>query len=180
MLLAAEGASIFFDEWSIPLGAPLVGGIQTGIAESDVFILIWSAAAQSSNWVGAEAQAFVRRRMDQQHLRIIPLMIDETPLPAMVADYRGLNLAPGTPQGNTLETVIQVLFGEHRDVEIAQRLQLRLLQLARDNTDARDHFDWIVCPACASANLKRSSAQMEDDIYYMIECQDCGRGDWTQ
>lgn len=43
-------------------------------------------------------------------------------------------------------------------------------------------FGLRLCPKCASDRLKHSG-QMDykhDEIYYLIECEECGWGDWTQ
>jgi hypothetical protein len=37
-------------------------------------------------------RAYIRRRVDDHSLRIIPLLMDDTPLPVLVADYRGFNV----------------------------------------------------------------------------------------
>lgn len=183
MLLAGEGINLFFDEWDIRLGDPLMGTIERGLQAADVFVVVWSTAAQRSNWVDIEVQTFLRRRIDNQALRVIPLMLDDTPLPALLANFAGLDLAPGNPQGNTIETVVRALVGDgQRDIELAQRLQRRLNELSRDNLGDADPFGWLVCPSCGSADLHRSSAtdHASDNTYFMIECGGCGNSDWTQ
>jgi predicted RNA-binding Zn-ribbon protein involved in translation (DUF1610 family) len=182
MLLAGEGINLFFDEWDIRLGDPLVGTIERGLHDADVFIVVWSDAASRSNWVDVELQTFLRRRIDNHALRVIPLMLDETPLPPLLANYAGMNLIPGNPLNNTIETVVRALLGNERDVQLAQRLQRRLNELAKASLGEDDHFGWLVCPACGSENLRRDSAtdHERDNTYYTIHCEECGNGDWTQ
>lgn len=182
MLLAGEGINLFFDEWDIRLGDPLMGTIERGLHDADVFIVVWSAAASRSNWVDVELQTFLRRRIDNDTLRVIPLMLDETPLPPLLANYAGMNLMPGNPLNNTIETVVRALLGNERDVQLAQRLQRRLNELAKASLGDDDHFGWLVCPGCGSENLRRDSAtdDQRDNTYYTIHCEDCGRSDWTQ
>lgn len=176
-LLVEQGIDVWFDEWEIEPGQSIVGGIEEGLTKSNVFVLIWSGNAQKSNWVGAELRAFVRKRIDDAGLRIIPLMADSTELPALVADYRGFDLSSGM----SLEEVVAAMTGHPRDVEIAKMLQLKLNDLTRRNAQIGDPFPELVCPSCGSEELKRSSATSDrDDTYYMIECRKCGWGDWTQ
>lgn len=158
-------------------GDSIVGGIEAGLAEADVFVLVWSAAAHASNWVGTEVRAFLRRRVDDQSLRIVPLIVDGTELPILVADYRGFDLTAGT----TLEEVAQEMTGHPRDVELAMRLQKRLLEITEGATGG-DMFPYLVCPTCGSAELKRGTEidYKRDETYYTITCQDCGWSDWTQ
>lgn len=87
--LAANGQSVWFDEWNLRPGDSLIGGIENGLAEASVFVIIWSQESATSNWVGTELRAYLRRRVDDNTLRIIPIMVDDTPLPALLADYLG-------------------------------------------------------------------------------------------
>jgi len=177
-LLVEQGIDVWFDEWEIEPGQSIVGGIEEGLTRSNVFVLVWSGNAQKSNWVGAELRAFIRKRIDDAGLRIIPLMADGTELPALVADYRGFDLSSGMK----LEEVVAAMTGHPRDVEVAKTLQRKLIELTRRNAHERDPLPHLVCPSCGSEKLKRGSATdyAHDDTYYTIECQECGWGDWTQ
>lgn len=176
--LVEQGVDVWFDEWEIRPGDSITGGIEKGLSEADVFVLLWSKKAQKSNWVGTEVRAFLRRRVDNDGLRIVPLMTDATPLPALVADYRGFDLSGET----TLEEVVAEMTGNPRDVEVAQRLQAKLIELTDSNAASGDPFPYLVCPTCAGTNFKRSTVTdyERDDNYYVINCEDCGWGDWTQ
>jgi hypothetical protein len=51
---------------------------------------MWSAAAKASKWVDAELRRRYAResaRVDDKAIRLIPIMIDDTPLSVLVADY---------------------------------------------------------------------------------------------
>jgi len=178
VLLVEQGVDVWFDEWEIGPGESITGGIERGLSECDVFVLLWSAAAHASNWVGTEVRAFIRRRVDDDGLRIIPLMIDGTSLPALVADYRGFDLSGGT----SLDEVAAELTGAPRDLEIARRLQAKLLELTASHASGGDPLPYLVCPTCACTELKRGTYEdpSRDDLYYYIECTECGWTDWSQ
>lgn len=175
-MLVEQGVDLWFDEWEIRPGDSIVGGIEAGLQEANVFVLLWSEQAAASNWVGAELRAFIRKRIDDTGMRIVPLMVDDTQLPALVADYRGFDLS-----GVRLEDVVEELTGSPRDVKVAQVLQRKLNDLTERNTKG-DPLGYLVCPSCGSDKLGRSSStdHSRDDTYYIIECEDCGWGDWTQ
>lgn len=177
-LLVAQGVDVWFDEWEIKPGQSLTGGIEEGLAGSDAFILVWSGLAHASKWVGTEVRAYVRRRVDDETLLVIPIIVDDTALPVLVADYRGFDLSNGTI---TLEQVAEQIAGNPGNVELAQILQTKLNTISREATEG-DPFGVVVCPSCASANLHRHSATdyARDDVYYLIDCKDCGWSDWTQ
>lgn len=177
-LLIKQGINVWFDEWDIGPGESIVGGIEQGITDANVFVLLWSAKANASNWVDIEVKAFLRRRVENEGLKIVPLMIDSTQLPALVADYRGFDLSSGT----SLEEVVIELTGNPRDVEVARRLQTELLELTGSLASTGDPLPYFVCPSCASTELKRGQFidEQQDDIYYIIECKKCRWSDCTQ
>jgi len=175
--LVQQGVDVWFDEWSIAPGESLTGGIEEGLKTSDVFVLVWSSHAAASNWVGAELRAYLRRRVDDASLRIVPIMLDPTTLPVLVADYKGFALGEST----SLPDIAAKITGEPPDIEIAALLQRRLHELAKVHAPG-DPFPHLVCPMCASRSLKRRSATdyERDRTYYIIECGECTWGDWTQ
>lgn len=175
--LVEQGMNVWFDEWSIRLGDSLTGGIEKGLSDADIFVLVWSTQAKESNWVGTEIRAYLRRRVDDDSLRIVPVMVDDTPLPTLVADYKGFMVSPEY----TVERIACEIMGRPIDIEIAQRLQTRLLELMFSHCEGDPH-PYLVCPGCGSTELKRYAAtdNARDKTYYIIECEECGWGDWTQ
>src|SRR4051812_42654428 len=90
MALVEQGITPWFYEWGIRLGDSLTREIERGLGESEVFVLVWSVAASNSNWVDTELRAFLQRKVREPHLRIVPVMVDDTPLPILVADFKGI------------------------------------------------------------------------------------------
>lgn len=176
--LVEQGVGVWFDAWAIRPGDSITGGIEEGLTGSDVLVLVWSAAAHASNWVGTEIRAYLRRRVDDNSLRIVPVMLDDTPLPTLVADYRGFRLESDAE----LEAVAAEITGRSSDVEIARRLQNRLLELTERYGSPGDPLPFIICPRCGSEHLERSNPvdDEHDEAYYVIECRDCKWYEWTQ
>ena len=88
--LVETRVNVWFDEWTLRPGDSIVGGIDNGLAQCDVFVLIWSESARQSNWVGTELRAVINRRVRDRTLRIVPVLTDSTPLPVLVAEYKGV------------------------------------------------------------------------------------------
>lgn len=176
--LVQRGMDVWFDEWEIRPGDSITGGIERGVSDADVFMLIWSSSAAKSNWVGMELRAFLRRRVDDDALRVIPVMIDDAPLPSLVADYRGFDLAEGlSPQGIATE-----IAGCPPDREIARLLQDRLLEITDGQLVGGDELPYVVCPECGSTRLERFEQvdYARDDRYYCIRCKECSWSDATE
>ena len=175
--LVEQGINVWFDEWAIRPGDSITGGIEKGLSEADIFVLVWSTNAKTSNWVGTEISAYVRRRVDNRTLRIVPIMIDDTHLPTLVADYKGFSISRETK----MEDIAAEITGKPSDVEIARLLQNRLLDLTLEHSHG-DPLPYLVCPECGSTELKRSEQwdYKRDDHYYIIQCEKCKWNDWTQ
>lgn len=176
--LVEQGVNVWFDEWAIRPGDSITGGIETGLLDAGVFVLVWSISAKKSNWVDTEVRAYLRRRVDDKSLRIIPVIIDDTPLPALVADYKGFRITEHT----TMEDIAAEITGRPSDTEIARMLQTKLLDLIRDRASSGDPLPFLVCPQCGSSDLKRSEQTdyKRDRSYYIIECNKCRWMDWSE
>ena len=153
-------------------------GIQKGLETADVFVLMWSKAAAESKWVGTELRAYLRRRVDDDSLRIVPVMVDDTPLPVLVADYRGLS-AKGS---KAIAKVARQICGSPSDAKIIRRLKKRLQELTFDSEAKDDPLPFKRCPDCGEDDFKRESATdyARDEIYYIISCKKCGWSEWGQ
>lgn len=106
LALRRLAATVWFDEWHIAPGESIVSGIESGLGRCEIFVLLWSNNARSSSWVSMELRAYIRRRVDDETLRIVPLMLDETPLPLLVAEYRGFKC---TADATAMEAIAQQL-----------------------------------------------------------------------
>lgn len=172
--LVERGFDVWFDEWQLKPGDSITGGIETGISECDTFVLIWSTQAQQSNWVDTELRAALRRRVDDTKLRVIPVMLDDTALPALVADYRGFHLRSLAE----LKSIANHIAGDDSLIDMAQRLQRRLLELAVNEFPEEDPIKALICPKCASKKLvayNRYDEVFDETIYYVM-CDDCNWG----
>jgi hypothetical protein len=153
LALVGQGVSVWFDDWNIRPGDSIVGGVGEGLSGCDVFVLIWSQTAAQSGWVGSEMRAYLHRRIQDQSLRVIPVFVDDTVLPLLVADYRGFKLS----NIQELEEIAADIAGRPQDREVIRRLQHRVLELSVD-VGSGDPLPYFACPQCGSTRLRRSSA----------------------
>ncbi len=178
MALVENGSSVWFDEWNLRPGDSLTGGIEEGLSNADVFVLLWSKDAARSNWVGTEVRAYLRRRVDDSSLRIVPVMVDDTPLPTLVADYKGY----AAPTPRSLGKIAAAISGNTSEAKLVKRLKERLYELTIDENAKNDPLPYKRCPDCGSARLERKSATdpRRDDMYYFISCKECDWGDSSE
>jgi hypothetical protein len=168
-MLTERGVGVWFDEWDLRPGDSIMQGVENGLGNADVFLLFWSVRAAASQWVGTEVRAYLRRRVDDGTLRIVPMMLDDTPLPVLVAEYRGL----GITKDADLDHAAAQITGTMTNREFIRRLQERLLELTAD-IPSTDPLPYLVCPTCGSDKLERSTQHdRRGDQYYCIACNEC-------
>jgi hypothetical protein len=173
--LAERGIDVWFDQWEVRPGESITGGIDKGITDCDVFVLIWSGAARQSRWVDTEVRAAVRKRVDNDSFRLVPIMLDNTALPTLVADHRSFVLNDIVD----LENIAKEIAADANPVDGAAGLQARFLELVAKRFPDDDEVRSLICPVCARKNL---SAHVKhepqfDERLYIIRCADCG---WEQ
>jgi hypothetical protein len=178
MALVEHGENVWFDEWTLRPGDSLVGGIEDGLAKANVFVIIWSADAAESKWVGTEMRAYLRRRVDDASLRIIPIMVDDTPLPTLVADYLGFRVRSKSAIGK----IAAKICGSPSEAELVQRLTQRLHDLTYDAEARNDPLPFKRCPDCGDDAFDRNTLTdyARDEVYYVIACKNCGWSECTQ
>ena len=153
-------------------GDSITGGINLGITDCDVFILLWSSNAKESGWIDTELRAALRRRVDDSSLRVVPLTLDETPLPTLVADYCGFDVT----KYSDLQTIARQIVGDEDALDTAVRLQRRTLELIANEFPETDSIRSLICSSCASDNLTPNiiRLRMFDETIYEIVCGECG------
>ena len=79
--LRSAGIEIWLDESDTRPGDQISTEVSRALKWSDMLILVWSAAACASQWVEQEWGA-----ANSSHKKIVPCLLDETRLPALLAD----------------------------------------------------------------------------------------------
>ena len=92
---AATGAHVWFDEWTIRPGDSIPGAIDEGLRRFNVFALIWSEAASNSQWVRTEMDAALTRWVRDKSVRLVPVVLDLTPVPPLLASLRYIDATDG-------------------------------------------------------------------------------------
>lgn len=88
----ACGLQVFFDEDCIEPGEDIGEGIERGIQDSRHVVLVLTPAAVRSRWVALEAACAMYTDPDSRDRRIIPLMLEQTPLDEIRLAVRRLSM----------------------------------------------------------------------------------------
>lgn len=164
---------VWFDDWQIQAGDSIPGKLNEGLGAFEAFVLVWSANAKRSNWVRHELHSAITRAVNDNTARIIPCKLDETPLPALIADRKWISFTD--PKEGILE-----LTG---DLTGARSRKDRLLAI--QEAFAELDVDWIMhpmvgppmlcCPRCGNEKLEgfHNTDDKNDRSYAGLQCPAC-------
>ena len=85
-LLRAGGARVFIDVQDIEAGSPWEPALESALAKCERVMVFWSRAAKGSTWVDREWRTALRLGK-----RVIPALLDDTPLPRELAALQGIS-----------------------------------------------------------------------------------------
>jgi len=84
-LLRAGGATVFQDVVDIEFGARWKDALFDALNRCERVMVFWSAASSKSTWVEREWRCAL-----EAHKRIVPMLLDDTPLPPPLSDFHGV------------------------------------------------------------------------------------------
>jgi TIR domain-containing protein len=100
--LRHAGHSVWLDEWAIHLGDSIVERMNQGLQESAYLILCYSDAGVMSPWISREWMSALARQLEGQHIRILPVMLTGSEVPAILADVHAADLRTDWDKGLAL------------------------------------------------------------------------------
>jgi len=175
--LQLVGVEVWFDEWEIRAGDSIPGKINEALENFDTFILVWSEHAAGSNWVRAELEAALHRRINDRSGRVIPVILDETPLPSLLAPLARIDFFTN----GDLMQVVRDVTGIATDVQWRKAVQQYLDETSQRYEDFPGYGIMVGCPRCGAGleHIKGWHAwdYKRDDEYMGAECTACGWSD---
>ena len=144
--LRLAGADVWFDEWEIRAGDSIPGKLDEGLSTFNVFVLIWSAHAARSEWVRNELEVAITRRIGRTDTRIIPVLLDETALPAMLTPLRFIRLDDKTAMSRATMEIL----GLQAQRDLIKALQAGLNSLELEHTEFWGVGVLFGCPSCGA------------------------------
>ena len=86
--LRDDGLKVWFDDWVIKPGDSIPSKIDAGLDQSAVMVLCMSAHAFGSDWAQLERYTFQFLDPLNKERRVIPLRLDDAPLPRTLAQFK--------------------------------------------------------------------------------------------
>ncbi|NBQ68786.1 MAG: toll/interleukin-1 receptor domain-containing protein [Nitrosomonadaceae bacterium] len=95
------GLTPWLDDQQIVAGEQIPRKLSAALADSDYFLIFWSANAKSSRWVQLEIDAAFFQWADAQSILIIPVLLDNTDLPELLKPISHLDFRENIETGLT-------------------------------------------------------------------------------
>lgn len=168
--LRLGGMDIWLDEWELSPGDSIPGKVGVALDTVDTVLVCWSEHASTSEWVKSELETAIIRRLEDG-LRIIPVCLDDTPLPALLRPLYWVSVTEDDDQ-----TAVNKILG----VDTTGFLQ-GVQRLLDEATIVAVSFHgagvYVICPNCGAppAKLEQWGATDHDrgDQYAGVRCTEC-------
>ena len=162
LFLAAEGESVWFDAWKIPVGKSISASVSDALAASSHLLLLWSQNAKRSRWVRREVFAALSDEIESGEITVIPVRLDKTPLPPLLRDLKHIRYEGGTETDR--RQIISAILGRSPSEAFTKAVVKKYKELTRGGPHGVK-----ACPECGSSALRW-------DQHSFPHCKEC---DWS-
>lgn len=107
--LTANGISVWLDEQRIRVGDSIPEKIAQGLAGSDYFLIGMSQKSSESAWMQKELNNALMAEVQRRKVHILPLKLDDTPMPPIIADKKYADFSKSYKAG--LDDLLNALKG---------------------------------------------------------------------
>lgn len=179
LYLTSEGISVWLDEWKIPYGASIPEQVNAGLCTCTHFFLLWSENAKCSSWVQTELDAIIYKvsSCGVGAPVIIPILLDDTPLPPIIASRLSIKFTNGTEDDRY--RIIQAVSGKSPSSNYIEAIVKKYNEIVYD-ADSLEMLPFKACPKCGKEHLKHTCVNIRDDILFVVECSFCGWSECTE
>jgi hypothetical protein len=96
--LQQAGVSLWYDRERLEIGEDMVQRMNEGLQDYDFFLVVWSRNASQSPWVEREINVALTKQIHERR-RLIPLLLDDTPLLPLLQPLRHIDFRPSYDVG---------------------------------------------------------------------------------
>jgi hypothetical protein len=86
--IASHGAAVWLDEWEIKVGDSIIQKVSEGLENASHLVVVLSIHSSTKPWVTKELSAALMRQLGQRSIAVLPLRLDDSPLPTLLADIK--------------------------------------------------------------------------------------------
>src|SRR5688572_3659767 len=105
---------VFLDQYVLKVGNSLNQQLEDALDKGQAGVLIWSTAAQDSNWVRNEYNVMINKATEDKSFHFVPIRVDKTKLPAFANSTLFLDFTeyPDGPNGGDLLRLVHGIVGK--------------------------------------------------------------------
>jgi hypothetical protein len=151
LFLVTENVGVWFDEWEIAAGDSIVDQIESGLTGCSHYVILWSANAAKSEWVRRELRATLAKAIEDGSPRIIPVLLDETPLPPLLADIKWVRYGKGSETDRW--AFIRAVTGHDASKNLIRAVVKKYHELVKA-PPCTDTLGFFACPDCGSSFIE--------------------------
>lgn len=179
MFLTADNVGVWFDEWAISPGDSIVSAVNSALGNCSHLLLLWSQNAARSKWVEREMHSGLGKLLQTGRPRILPLVLDNTPVPSLLSDIMYIKYSGGTEDDR--RSLITAVVGHAPSDNLIKAIVKKYNEVIID-TNAEGPFNYKACPSCGCTSLHGTSFldSKHDRQYYSLNCTECDWSDWTE
>lgn len=97
--LHRRGAQVWFDQWEIRVGDSIVQKINDALSSISHLAVLLSRNSINKPWVTKEFSSTLMRQLADNSVTILPVRLDDSPVPAILADVRYADCRAGVERG---------------------------------------------------------------------------------
>jgi hypothetical protein len=90
---------LFFDKWEIKVGDSIVEKINLALGNMTDLILVLSSNSVQSNWVKKELSTAIMKKLQDNSVNILPIVIEKCNIPDIINDYKYADLTKNYDDG---------------------------------------------------------------------------------
>lgn len=83
-----HGASVWLDEREIKVGDSIIQKVGQGIENASHLVVVLSTNSITKPWVTKELSTALMRQLNKHSISILPLRLDDSPIPALLVDVK--------------------------------------------------------------------------------------------
>ncbi len=167
LFLVSEGIDVWFDEWKIEYGESVPEKISEGLLFTTHLLLFWSKDAEKSEWVKRELNSTLSRVLHSKNVKIIPILLDNTPIPQIISDLKYYRYKGGNETDR--DELIKMITGTSPSSNYIKAIIKKYRELIGDDENPS------YCPRCGEKKFNYDQdTDSWGEVYHYIDCGACG------
>ncbi|MER5521967.1 toll/interleukin-1 receptor domain-containing protein [Streptomyces sp. NPDC002763] len=167
------GVDVWLDSWEIRPGDSIPGKVDQALSVVDTVMVFWSQNASKSRWVNTEWETALTRSLDDDSVRVIPVLLDETPLPTLLRRIMWVSMTD-----DDVDRVARELVGIESQADLVKTMQQTVEESGLEYQYFHGYGVAVGCLKCGAPSSKLEGWSVvddsRDDLYAGVRCTQCG------